>query len=124
MTENLESDPEKGRRRRFLWGAALAWIPAIPLAFAFAHVLRDFSTSKATGLGAVAGGLAEAYLTSGIALTLVFEVAAIFLLLRAFSRDRPVRSAFSIVSICCSALMIVLFGLFVWLFFFKMPHIS
>ena len=124
MSENLRGDLDQRRRKRFFLGVALAWVPALPLGFALVHILRNLSTSKAIGLGAVAGGLAEAYLTSGVGLTLVFEVAAIILLLRAFSRDHLMRSAFSIVSICCSALIIVLFGLFVWLLFFKMPHAS
>ncbi len=72
----------------------------------------------------MAGGLAEAYLTLGVGLTLVFEVAAIILLLRAFSRDHMMRSVFSVASICCSVLILVLFGLFGWLFFFKMPHVG
>jgi len=36
MTENLKGDLEKDRRKRFLWGAVLAWIPTIPLPVLFA----------------------------------------------------------------------------------------
>ncbi len=124
MIENLQGELAEPKRKRFLWGVALAWIPALPLGFTLVHILESLSTSKATGIGVVAGGLAEAYLTLGIGLTLVFEVAAIILLLRAFSRDHIMRSVFSVVSICCSALILVLFGLFIWLFFFKMPHMA
>lgn len=113
---------DERKKKRFLWGVLLAWTPAIPLALAFVHIFKDLSTSKATGLGAVAGGLAEAYLTLGIGLTLVFEVAAVILLLRAFSREHLMRSLFSIVSICCSTLIVFLFGLLIWLFVFKMAR--
>ena len=109
-------------KRRFFLGVLLAWIPALPLVFTFFLVFRDLSTSHATGLGAVAGGLAESYLTLGVGLTIVFEVAAIILLLRSFSRGQLMQSLFTIVSLCCSVLILFLFGVFVWLFFFKMPH--
>ena len=109
-------------KRRFFWGVLLAWIPAIPLVFTFFLVFRDLSTSHATGLGAVAGGFAETYLTLGVGLTLVFEVIAIIQLLRSFSRGQLMRSLFAAASLCCSALILFLFGIFVWLFFFKMPH--
>lgn len=124
MIENLQGDLGEHKKRRFLWGAALAWVPALPLGFTVVGILRNLSTSKATGFGAVTAGLAEAYLTLGIVLTFIFELAAIILLLRAFSRDHPMRSAVSIVSICFSTLIIVLFGVFVWLLFFKMPHMG
>jgi hypothetical protein len=67
---------DERKKTRFFWGVLLAWVPTIPLALAFVHIPRDIPTSKAIGLGAVAGMLAEAYLTLGIGLTLVFEVAA------------------------------------------------
>jgi hypothetical protein len=108
--------------KRFFCGVLLAWIPALPLVFTFFLGVRDLSTSHATGLAAVAGGLAEAYLTLGVGLALVFEVAAIVLLLRSFSRGQLMRTLFAIASLCCSALILFLFGIFVWLFFFKIPH--
>jgi len=109
-------------KKRFFWGVLLAWIPALPLVFTFFLVFRDLSTSHATGLAAVAGGLAEAYATLGVGLTLVFEVAAVVLLVRSFSRGQLMRSLITVVSLGCSALILFLFGIFVWLFFFKMPH--
>ena len=109
-------------KKRFFWGVLLAWIPALPLVFTLIGGLRDLSTSHATGLAAVAGGLAEVYLTLGVGLTLVFEATAIVLLFRSFSRGELMRSLFTIASLCCSALILFLFGIFVWLFFFKIPH--
>jgi hypothetical protein len=109
-------------KKRFFWGVLLAWIPSLPLAYTLIGGLRDLSTSHATGLAAVAGGFVEAYLTLGVGLTLVFEVAAIVLLLRSFSRGQFMRSLLGIASLCCSVLILFLLGVFVWLFFFKMPH--
>jgi hypothetical protein len=109
-------------KKRFFWGVLLAWIPAIPLVFTLIRGLRDLSTSHATGLAAVASGFVQVYLTLGVGLTLVFEVAAIVLLFRSFSRGDLLRSLVAIASLCGSALILFLFGIFIWLFFFKMPH--
>ena|SRR5438445_9553576 len=115
---------EERKRKRFLWGMLLAWMPAVPLIFYYLINLKGFSEQKATGLGAVAGGLAEVYLTFGLGLTLASEVVAIVLLLGAFSRGHSVRALFSVLSICLSGLVIFLFGLFLYLFFVRLPHTS
>ncbi len=108
---DIESDDIKSKR--FLWGVCLAWTPflflVIPAAFV---VLRGSVSEKATGLAAIAGGLVEFFSTFGLAATLVFEVAAIILLLRAFSRGRPAHALFSLISICCSGLMLTILGFF------------
>jgi hypothetical protein len=109
-------------KKRFFWGVLLAWIPALPLVFTFFLGIRDLSTSHATGIAAVAGGLAEAYAILGAGLTFAFEVAAIVLLFRSFSGRQLMRSLFTIVSLGCSALILFLFGIFIWLFFSHMPH--
>jgi len=104
-------------RKRFLWGTLLAWIP-IPV-FMFPTIANEISARKATGLGAVAGGLPEAFLTFGFAVTLVSEVAAIVFLLRAFSKGHSMRTFFSAFSICCSSLVLFVLGL---LFFVRLHH--
>lgn len=58
----------------------------------------------------------------GMAVTLICEVTAMSLLFRAFSRGHGVRSVFSVLSICMSGLMILLFGLSLWLFWFQRRH--
>ena len=85
------------------------------------HV-SGISEQKATGLGAVAGGLAETYLTFGIIVTLVSELAAIVLLIRSFSRGHLRRSSVAVLSICWSILMLLLFALFVWMFLVYLPR--
>jgi hypothetical protein len=109
--------------RRFLWGTLLAWTPflffLIPALIGF---LRAFSTQTATGLTAVAGGYVEALSTFGLVAMLVFEVVAIVLLVRAFSAKRPLRAFLSVISLCCSVLVLTILGFFLRLVFFRLPH--
>ena len=89
---------------------------------ALGYVLWGIAGSRATGIAAVAGGFAEGYALMGMAATLICEVSAMVLLLRAFSRGHGVRSAFSALSICVSGLMILLFCLSLWLIWFARHH--
>ena len=107
------------KQKRFLWGVALAWAPWVPMMIGLANAFRGISNTKATGLAAVAGGMAEMYALLGLAATLICEVSAIALLFRAFSRGHGVRSALSVLSICVSGLMIFIFCLSLWWFWFS-----
>jgi hypothetical protein len=107
------------KKRRFLWGVALAWTPWIPMVIGLAKAFRGISKEKATGLVAVAGGLAETFVEWGIGAMLIGQVIAIILLSRAFSPGNWKRSLFSVLSIGLSALMIVFVGLFLWLLWFQ-----
>jgi hypothetical protein len=80
-----------------------------------AHALRGISEQKATGLAAVAGGMAEEFLVFGAGMTLVCEVSAVVLLLRTFDRRRVLRSLVSVLSLSFALLMLATFGLWVWL---------
>ena len=110
------------KQKRFLWGIALAWAPWVPTMVGLASAFRGISNTKATGLAAVAGGFTETYVLVGLAATLFCEVSAMALLFRAFSRGHGVRSAFSVLSICMSGLMILVFCLSLWLFWFESHH--
>lgn|SRR3979411_1688290 len=110
------------KQKRFLWGIALAWAPWVPTMIGLASAFRGISNTKATGLAAVAGGFTETYVLVGLAATLICEVSAMALLFRAFSRGHGVRSAFSLLSICMSGLMILVFCLSLWLFWFESHH--
>jgi len=106
------------KRRRFLWGIALAWIPFIILfSKLIVEVVRSASSNKATGLGAVAGGISEMFWIFGLIGTLVVEVSAIVLLVRAFSKGNSLRTGCAVLSICVSALMLFIFGWSAWLLF-------
>jgi hypothetical protein len=110
------------KKRRFLWGVALAWAPSVPIMIGLGNVFMGIAGSKATGVAAVAGGFAEMYVLVGLAATLACEVSAMVLLFRAFSNGHGVRSVFSVLSICMSGLMLLLFCLSLWLFWFARHH--
>jgi hypothetical protein len=42
------------KHKRFLWGAALAWAPSIPLMIGLGYAFVGIGNSKATGLAVVA----------------------------------------------------------------------
>jgi hypothetical protein len=108
------------KRKRFLWGVCLAWAPFLfLLIIGISSAFNGIAREKATGLAAVAGGLVEFFATFGLAATLVFEVAAIVLLLRTFSGGRQVRALVSVISICCSGFMLTILSLFLWVFVFR-----
>ena len=107
------------KQKRFRWGVALALTPWVPMMIGLSYLLRGIWNSKATGLAVVAGGFAEGYVLMGLAATLICEVGAMALLFKAFSRGHTVRGIFSVFSICMSGLMIVLFGLSLWVFWFE-----
>ena len=110
------------KRKRFLWGVALAWAPWVPMMIGFSYLFKTEVNTKATGLELLDGGFVVAYRWSGLAATLICEVGAMALLFRAFSRGHGARSAFSVLSICVSGLMILLFCLSLWLLWFQMHH--
>ena len=107
---------------RFLWGLLLAWVPLLFFVLPSFTVFRGVSQQKATGVGAIAGGLSEAFVSFGFVTMVVFELAAIVLLVRALKRSHPLRTFFSVLSIGCSGLMIALLTLFLALFFVRLPH--
>jgi len=109
---------EDVKQKRFLWGVALCWAPWAPMIIALGSIFRGIAGSKATGIAAVAGAFAEAYVMTGMAATLICEVGAMVLLVRSFPRGHGVRSTFSVLSICVSGLMLLLFCLSIWLFWF------
>ncbi len=119
-SHGIKMDPVK--KKRFVWGALLAWTPWLPAIIGLGNALRGISKEKATGIGAVTGALAETFISAGLLATVVFEVAAIILLLRAFERGHWLRSLFSAFSICLGGLMLLLLGLFLWLSSARMHH--
>lgn len=108
---------EELRRKRFLWGAALAWAAWVPTMIGLANAFAGISNSKATGLAAVSGGLVEMFVTWGIISMIIGQVAAIILLYKAFSREHWMRNLVSILSIASSGLMLVIVCSFVWFTF-------
>jgi biopolymer transport protein ExbB/TolQ len=83
---------------------------AIGIISAFAHI----ATQKQTGLGAVAGGFAEVVVTFGLVVIVGSQAAAIVMLLRTLSRSHPIRTIIAIFSVCCSGVLLLVMGLFLW----------
>ncbi|MGA3348566.1 MAG: hypothetical protein ABSC33_06050 [Candidatus Sulfotelmatobacter sp.] len=115
----MEVVDEVRRKKRFLWGALLAWAPWLPILIGLGQTIAK---QKATGIGAVAGGLTELFVVWGIAAILISQVTAMVFLVWAFSPGHWLRSVFSVVSICLSGLMLLLVGLFFWLFCYRAHH--
>jgi hypothetical protein len=110
------------RRKSFFWGIGLTGILSIPLIIVLFNAFRGISAEKATGLTAVAGGLAEAYVTLGILLSFGLAVGAIVLLLRSFSAGHRMRGLISLLCICACALTLAVASLFVWGVLVYLPH--
>jgi hypothetical protein len=110
------------KRKWFLWGMVLTSTLSIPLILGTFHSFRGISEEKAIGLGAVAGGIAETYVTFALILAFVLPIAAIVLLVKSFSGGHRTRALFSLLCILWNALMLALAGLFVWLSFIYLPH--
>ena len=112
----------EARKECFRWGLVLAWVPSIPFIVAIFNSFRGISEQKATGIGVVAAGLAEVYVPSGILFTFLSEIAAIVLLIKSLSKAHGGRTLFSLVTVGWSALVVLLNGLLVSLFFLQMRY--
>jgi hypothetical protein len=114
-----------GRPRKwFFWGAVLAGISSIPFITLFFNALRGISQEKATGLGAIAGGLTKAYETFGLILTFVLPVAAIVLLSRSFTGGNLTHKIFSLLFIVWTGCMLLVYCLGGWFVFVQFPHMA
>jgi len=105
-------DPQK---KRFVWGLGLAWVPVLLVVGpGLVMSFRGVSQEKATGLGAVAGGTAEALVSFGFVAFVVCQVAAIVLLARGIRREAWGGSMAAVVTIVCSVGMLSLMTLAMW----------
>jgi hypothetical protein len=114
----MESNVETASAKRLRVGLLLAWIPlmlfVVPTAIGIINALTEIATQKQTGLGAVAGGLTEMLVTFGLISIVGSQVTAIVMLLRTLSRSHPMRTIVAIFSICCSGLLLLALGMFIW----------
>jgi hypothetical protein len=105
-------------KKRFALGVILAWAPWVPALVGLSHAVGGISSSKATGLAAIAGGFGEAMVLWGVGMMIVSQVIAIAWLWRSFSREHISRSVISALSIGLSLLMLALTGGYVWILWF------
>jgi len=118
----MDNDSSYDRKTKgFLWGTALTWALSVPFIIGILNSFRGISEQKATGLGAIAGGLADSYATFGLILVFLMPVVAIVLLSMSFSPGHWMRTLFSILYISWNAL-IVFAGLSLWLFLIRVSH--
>ncbi len=113
MSESAVDNDTK--RKRFLWGIAIGWFSLIPLIYGCTNAFRGISEQKATGLGAVAGGIAEACTMFGVFAIVATEVGAIYLLVTSWSRGRSGRNFLSIITIAWSGLTLFLIFSAAWI---------
>ena len=106
---------QDGGRKLLFWGAVFAWLPLLPIIYSIALDIRELSTQKQTGLGAVAGGLSEVFFTIGLIVAFAVPVTGIVLLLKSFSGGRGLRSLFTVISILWSSLILLILTS-LWLF--------
>jgi|HubBroStandDraft_4_1064222.scaffolds.fasta_scaffold1620279_1 hypothetical protein len=112
----MNGELENAKGRRFRWGLLLAWTPFVLVVVpGVSKAFRGVSEQSAVGVGAIAAAMAGSYATFGLIVSLVFQVSAIVLLFRTFSKEHFARGLVSVVSICCSGLTLFLSGLFLWL---------
>jgi hypothetical protein len=71
--------------RLFLWGFLITLVLVVPVVIAAATSFRGTSQQRATGLGAVAGGLSEVYALYGMVFTTIMPIVAIVLLAKSLS---------------------------------------
>src|SRR5438874_13734511 len=68
------------KRKWFVWGTLVTCVLSILLVIGMAQSFRGIFAEHATGLAAVAGGVAEAYLTFSVVLVLVIPISVISVL--------------------------------------------
>jgi len=86
----------------------LAWVPWIPTLIGLGYVFRGISNSKATGIAAVAGGIAESLVLWGLLSMIACQVVAVAWLVRSISRAHWMRSVVSAASVCASVVILLL----------------
>lgn len=107
-------------RQRFRWGVSLAW-GSFVLFFApgFIQIFGTIEEQKATGLGAVAGGLSEGFFTFGVTVAVVLQLTALVFLTRSFRAQSSARKLLSVLAMACSAFILLMAGVSVWLTYLR-----
>ncbi|HVO63710.1 MAG TPA: hypothetical protein VMT53_22495 [Terriglobales bacterium] len=109
------------KRKRFLWGIAVGWCTLIPLVYGCSNSFKGISEQKATGVGAVAGGVAEACVIVGALVLILYPRIAIYLLVTSWSRGQATRNFLSVITILWSGFTLLLIFGAAWMIFL-FPH--
>ena len=112
-------------KKRLLWGAGLAWVPALMVMVpTIMNGFRGASQEKATGLAVVAGGMLEALVTFGLVAFVACQLGAIVALAREIRRGGVGRTAFCMASMGFSLVMLTVMLLTVWWWWHLAPVTS
>jgi len=107
----MDISVEQVEKKRFRYGVALAWLPILFIIPGFLSAFRGISSSKATGLAAVAGGLTEAMVPLGFTSILILQIIAVVMLRRSISQERRFRGFVAMASLfCCAFTLVTLIG--------------
>jgi hypothetical protein len=106
-------DPKK---RMFFYGMLLTLLILVPSIISIMVSFRGISEQRATGLGAVAGGISEAYAIYGMAFTIVAPIVVIVFFIKSLAPGHAFRSLISWLLIGWSSLMLTYFALGAWIF--------
>jgi hypothetical protein len=117
MQQQLSGETNK----LFIWGIILAFIPSIGLLLGVFNGLRGISNQNATGLGAVAGGFEEAFVTTGALAAILLPIIVIVMLIKSLSGSSSFRKFVSVVSIGWCALLLVFCVASLWTVFIIAP---
>jgi hypothetical protein len=97
-------------------------VPWIPIVIGLRGLFRGLSSTKATGIAALAVGLGEAFALCGVVAMVIVQVAAIAWLGKSFSPEHGLRNLVSVCSIVVSGLMLVLVCIFVASMWYLLHH--
>ena len=111
---SIDTDP---KRKRFLWGIAIGWFSFIPLVYGCANAFKGVSEQKATGIGAIAGGVAEICVLVGALVLLVSPMIAIYLLVTSWSHGKAARNFLSVITMLWSGFTLFLILGAAWMIF-------
>lgn len=106
------------RRRRFLWGVVLAWLPFFLFVIPFVvQAFGEIAEQKATGVAALLASVSGGFFILGMAGAFALPLAAVVLLVRSFSTEHPRRVFLAVMSIGASAMVLLLAGVSLWLLY-------
>ena len=112
------------KKSSFIWGIVLATIPSTAFIAGTFNMFKGISSEKATGLGGVAGGMAEAFCLLGALCAFFVPTLAIVNLAKSFAPGRTLRNFLSALSIAWCSLILLLYSLGIWTTFVLIPRMT
>lgn len=98
---------ERWKSRNFRRGLLVVFPTLIPFVFGAVNALRSISATKATGMGAVAGGISEIGVTFGLLALIIFAAGGILFFVRGFVPGKRIRAVLSVLGIAWCGFVLV-----------------